>query len=132
MAKYVYPAVFVEEENGVYQVDFPDIKNCFTQGEDLADAVESARDVLCLMLCELEDRQAPIPHASHLKDIKAGEQDIVSLIDCDTLAYRKKNNSTAVKKTLSIPMWLNTLAEEKGVNFSQILQDALKSQLHVG
>lgn len=61
MAKYVYPAVFVEEENGVYQVDFPDIKNCFTQGEDLADAVESARDVLCLMLCELEDRQAPFP-----------------------------------------------------------------------
>ena len=56
----------------------------------------------------------------------------MSLVSCDTLTYRKLHARTAVKKTLSIPAWLNTIAEEEGVNFSAVLQEALKQKLHVG
>jgi len=131
MAKYVYPAIFTPAENNSFTVSFPDLKNCFTQGEDLADALEMAQDVLCLMIYDMEERGAEIPSASSLQNVAAPDDALVSLVACDTLEYRKKYNNVAVKKTLTIPTWLNTLAEEAGVNFSQTLQDALKEQLKI-
>ena len=129
MAKYVFPAVFTKEENGAYSVNFPDVKNCFTSGECLADAIEAAEDVLGTMLTFYEDEHRDIPDPSSLDAVQTTEGEFVSYIACDTLEYRKRNNTRAVKKTLSIPEWLNELATERGVNFSQVLQDALKSQL---
>lgn len=129
MAKYVFPAVFTREDNGSYSVNFPDVKNCFTGGEDLSSAIEAAEDVLGTMLTFYEDEHRDIPDPSPLESIETSDGEFANYIACDTLEYRKKNNTRAVKKTLSIPEWLNELAMEKGVNFSQVLQDALKNQL---
>ena len=128
--KYVFPAVFTPEDSG-YIVNFPDIQNCFTQGNDLSDALDMARDALNLMLMVMEDDENPIPAASNINAIHHEADEIVTLIPADTMEYRKLYGSKAVKKTLSIPAWLNTEAEKKGLNFSSVLQAALKEALDI-
>jgi hypothetical protein len=81
------------------------------------------------MLCGIEDRGAAIPEPSGIKSIATENDDFVSLIEADTTAYRKFYVSRAMKKTLSIPVWLNNYAEKNNLNFSQVLQDALRTQL---
>ena len=127
--KYVYPAIFEKEEEG-YSVIFPDL-DIATSGEDLTEAVYMAKDALCLMLYDLEERKAEIPEASRIQDVAASGEQFVSLVECDTIEYRKFFNSKAVKKTLSIPAWLNTLAERADINFSAVLQKALKAELNI-
>ena len=131
LAKYVYPAIFTEDEDG-YSVRFPDVDGCFTSGRSLQEALEMAEDALCLMLYDMEESGEAIPVASGVNNVQTEPGEFVSLIGCDTLAYRKRYGSKAVKKTLSIPSWLNEAAEKAGVNFSNVLQDALKQQLHLG
>ena len=124
--KYVYPAIFEKEESG-YSVIFPDL-GIATSGEDLAEAILMARDALCLMLYDMEESKQTIPAASPVMDVRTEENQFVSLIECDTIEYRKFFNNKAVKKTLSIPAWLNTLAEREEINFSAVLQKALKAE----
>ena len=133
MAKYVYPAIFTPEEGGLYSVRFPDIKNCFTGADSLPGAMEMANDALCLMLYDLEQEGEPIPPASALPDVQAQTtgDEFASLIACDTIAYRKNHDNRAVKKTLSVPAWLNAMAESAGINFSATLQAALKKELDI-
>ncbi len=133
MAKYVYPAIFTPEEDGGYSIRFPDVPNCFTGAGNLESAMEMANDVLCLMLYELEQAGAEIPTASTVAQMQeqAEGNEFISLVACDTLAYRRFYDNKAVKKTLSIPSWLNDMAERAGINFSATLQDALKRQLQV-
>lgn len=130
MPKYVYPAVFTEEESG-YSINFPDLENCFTSAETLIEGIKMANDVLCLMLYEMEESGEEIPAASSIHDISVQENEFVNLIACDTIEYRKFFDNKAVKKTLTIPSWLNDLAERAGVNFSATLQTALKQQLDI-
>jgi len=127
--KYVYPAVFEEAEEGGYNVSVPDIPGTFTCGDDMADAIFMAEDVIAMMLADYEDEKKPVPVPSQIKDIKT--DGIVSLVRADTDEWRKLVDNKAVKKTLSIPSWLNSKAEKAGVNFSQVLQDALKKILGV-
>ncbi len=129
MSKYIYPAVFTAEEKGMYSVDFPDLKNCFTSGENLQDALEMAEDVLALTLYEYERDKKPLPAPSRIKAIPLGENEFASYVAADTMYYQKKFNSKAVKKTLTIPEWLNDMAVAAKVNFSQTLQDALIEKL---
>ena len=124
MAKYVYPAILEVEKEG-YSVFFPDLEGCYTQGDNLQDALEMAEDVLALTLYEYERMEKPIPAPTHAKSISCNENQIVSLVKCDTMAYRKKYGNKAIKKTLTIPEWLNEEAIACGVNFSQVLQEAL-------
>ena len=131
MTKYVYPAIFSKENDGKYSVFFPDIENCFTGGDDMADAIEMAEDVLCLTLYDIEKNAGTIPIPSDYKSIVIDEASIVSLIRCDTEFYRRYFENKSVKKTLSIPMWLNERAEHENINFSGILQEALKAHLHI-
>lgn len=131
MAKYLYPAVFTKEESG-YSVSFPDVSGCFTSGETLEEAVEMAKDALCLMIYELEEEGTAIPAASPVNDVPHDENSFVSLVGCDTLAYRRFFDNKAVKKTLTIPSWLNDMAERANVNFSGVLQEALKAKLNIG
>lgn len=131
MAKYLYPAVFTKEESG-YSVDFPDLKNCFTSGATLEEAMEMANDVLCLTLYGMEQNDEAIPKASAVNEISHSEDEFVTLVGCDTIAYRRFFDNKAVKKTLSIPSWLNDMAERAGINFSGTLQDALKAKLNIG
>jgi len=125
--KYIYPAVFTKE-NDKYYVSVPDLSGCHTVGDDLQDAVEMARDAVEMWLCIAEDRKEVIPKPNF--DIKPGNG-LVSLIDADTAMYRKMTSSKAVKKTLSIPSWLNQQAELAGINFSQVLQEALMQKLEI-
>ena len=83
------------------------------------------------MLYDMEEDGADIPAASNIADIKTEGEEFVTLVACDTVEYRKFFDSRAVKKTLSIPAWLNTLAERENVNFSAVLQQALKKELHI-
>lgn len=133
MAKYLYPAIFTPEEDGGYSVSFPDMENCFTDGNDLMEAMQMANDALCLMLYHMEMKGESIPAASDVRAIQkqVNEGEFVSLISCDTMAYRKFYENKAVKKTLSIPSWLNEMAEQAGLNFSATLQEALKLKLNI-
>ncbi len=130
MAKYVYPAIF-EKEGNLYTVHFPDLESCYTQGDSIQDALEMASDVLCLTLYNLEEEKADIPPASDMSAISTNGNAFASLVACDTLEYRRFYNNKAVKKTLTIPAWLNTMSEREGINFSAILQAALKKELHI-
>ena len=126
MSKYVYPAIFTPEKEGGYSIAFPDVEGCFTQGKDMADGIEMAVDALCLMLYDMEEREEDIPAASDIKMVKCEADEIVTLIACDTLEYRMFYDNKADKKTLTVPHWLNVMAERKGANFSAILQRGLK------
>ena len=131
VAKYVYPAIFTSESNGGYSVLFPDIESCYTCGNDMADALEMASDVLCLMLYDMEKGGKEIPAPSYSKNIETEGNSIVSLVGCDTEFYRRFYENKSVKKTLTIPMWLNERAERENINFSSILQEALKARLNI-
>ena len=129
--KYAYPAIFTEEDGGLYSVEFPDIAGCVTCGDSLPDAIEMAEDALCLMLYDMEEEGETIPTPSNIKDLAANTEALVSLVCCDTLEYRKLYSNKAVKKTLTIPAWLNTMAERAALNFSDVLREALKLRLDV-
>lgn len=129
--KYAYPAIIQAEADGLYSVEFPDIDGCVTSGSSLPDAIQMAEDALCLMLYDMEESGEAIPAPSDPKAVQAGTDALVSLVCCDTIEYRKLYNNKAVKKTLTIPAWLNTLAERADLNFSSVLQDALKLWLDI-
>jgi predicted RNase H-like HicB family nuclease len=131
MAKHVFPAIFTKEDDGKYSVVFPDIESCYTGGDDMADAIEMAEDVLCLTLYDMEKDGKAIPPASDCKTVKTGDDDVVSLIRCDTETYRRFYENKSVKKTLTIPMWLDERAQRANINFSGVLQDALKAHLQI-
>lgn len=133
MAKYIYPAIFTPEGDGSYSIRFPDVPNCFTGGGSLEEAMDMANDALCLMLYDMEQNGKQINSASSVATIQelAEQDEFVTLIACDTLAYRRFYDNKAVKKTLSIPSWLNDMAERAGVNFSGVLQEALKQHLNI-
>ncbi len=108
---------------------FPDLEGCYTCGETLPEAIEMAQDALSLFLYDAEMEKRVIPSASELKSVKHNENEIVSLIACDTLEYKKFFGDQAVRKTVTLPAWLNTMAEKADVSFSGVLQNALKQTL---
>lgn len=131
MAKYLFPAIFTPETDNRYSISFPDLENCYTQGDNLQDAYEMAEDVLCLCLYDMEESKKQIPQPSNPQNINVNKNSFIAIIGADTLDYRMFYDNKAVKKTLTIPQWLNTMAEREGVNFSYILQHALKEKLNI-
>lgn len=131
MAKYIYPAIFETEDEGGYSVSFPDVEGCFTCGDTLEEALAMAKDALSLMLVDIEDEKKAIPEVSDIRSLKLKKKEFATLISADTMLYRQTLNNAAVKKTLSIPAWLNKAAIASGINFSQVLQDALRAQLNM-
>lgn len=127
--KYTYAAIFEPAEEGGYNVKVPDIPGCLTCGGDMTDAMEMAKDAIEMMLVHFEDNKTPIPPASDIKAIKT--KYVASYVLADTDEWRRQFDNRAVKKNLTIPSWLNYKAEKAGVNFSQVLQDALKNLLGV-
>lgn len=123
--KYAYPAIFTPEEDGGFSVAFPDLEGCFTCGDDMADALFMAEDALALVLYGYESDGREIPAPSKMEDLKLNDGEFVNSVACDTMEYRKRFNNKAVKKTLTIPEWLNETAMAMNINFSQVLQDAL-------
>lgn len=128
MAKYAYPAIFTPEEKG-YSIVFPDLEGCYTCGDNLEDGLEMARDALALVLYGYEKDGRDIPKPSKLNAISVEEDEFISYVACDTMVYRKMYNNKAVKKTLTLPEWMNEEAMAIGINFSQVLQEAIMQKL---
>ncbi len=126
--KLIYPACFYPCEEGGYTVVFPDLPGCVTEGDTLAEAMEMAIDVSSGWLLASAEENKQLPKASNIKNVIPDEYDngFVSLIGVDLDEYSQKYGNKAIKKTLTIPAWLNTIAEGNNLNFSQVLQSALK------
>ena len=131
MAKYAYPAIFTPEEDGSFSIVFPDLDDCYTCGDNLEDGLEMARDVLALVLYGYEINKKEIPTPAKLSDLPLKEHEFANYVVCDTIIYRKMHSNKAVKKTLSIPEWLNEAAMAMELNFSQVLQEALVAKLNL-
>ena len=129
MKKLFYPALFHKAEEGGFWVSFPDLPECLTQGDDMAQAYEMAVDALGLALICREREQQPLPSSSDPTTITPEVDSFLVVIEFDMLAYKKRTNSRAVKKTLSIPEWLNEAAIDMNLNFSQVLQEALIAKI---
>lgn len=119
--KMAYPAI-IHSEDGRYWVEFPDLNGCFSDGDTLADAASNAEEALGAYLCSLMERDMPVPSPSDIRDI-TDDDGFTSIIVTEPMAYMKSTKS--VKKTLTIPEWLNTAAEKRHINFSSVLQQAL-------
>ncbi len=126
--KFFYPAIFEPEDIG-FSVYVPDIAGCMTQGDTLDEALDMVQDAIGLMLEGLDEQAYPVP--SSPSDMAPEGKSFVMMVPFDKLAYDKKYNSKSVKKTLSIPAWLNNMAIKKNLNFSNILQNALMRELNV-
>lgn len=125
--KLYYPAIFIRDGES-YTVEFPDLPGCITQGDSFEEAFEMAEDAASgWILTSIEDGE-DIPSPSSLNTLHS-EQGHVNYIPLDISEYAKMYSTKAIKKTLTIPEWLNTLAEKAGINFSQELQSALKTKL---
>ena len=127
--KLFYPAIFHREGEGFW-VTFPDFPECFTEGDNMELAYEMAVEALGLAITSRKTEGQEIPTASPADTINIDEG-ILVVVEFDMLEYCKKHNSRAVKKTLSIPEWMNEEAMAMGVNFSQVLQEALMLKLKV-
>ena len=128
---YVYPATIQNEKDGRYSIWFEDLPGCATSGETLADAIMMARDAMGGWLDCAMAHGDEIRTPSNPDDIALESGQMITLVDMDLEAYRRENDQRAVKKTLTIPSWLNTRAERAGVNFSQVLQEALSMKLNI-
>ncbi len=127
--KQTYPVILTPDNPG-YLVYFPDF-NCNTQGNDLTEAIEMARDAIGLLGISMEDDGAALPVPTPIKKVEAGPSDIVTLVDVDFAEYRRKNDQRVVKKNCTLPNWLCYEAEKANINFSQVLQTALKRELKI-
>ncbi len=127
--KLVYPIVLTPDDYG-YLVYIPDFDNN-TEGSSLAEALFMARDAIGMLGLSYEDVNKKLPKPSAIEDITCNPNEIKTLIDVDLEEYKRKHDNRAIKKTLTIPSWLNEEALANNINFSSVLQEALKKQLHI-
>lgn len=123
-----YPAVFHKEDVG-YSVTFPDVPPAMTQGDTFDEAFYYAQDALGLGLTDIDTGALVYPQPSDPSTIKTGKDEFVVVVPFDEIEFLKSVSNSSVKKTLTIPSWLNELATRQGVNFSKTLQAALKKEL---
>jgi predicted RNase H-like HicB family nuclease len=128
---YVYPVVFNPLEEGGYCVYAPDLKGCVTEADTYADGITKIRDGLCGMLYILERDGQAIPPPTAIHSVECQPGDVITLVDAPLAEYRRRVGSKAVRRTISIPEWLDELAASQNISLSQILQKALKLELHV-
>ncbi len=128
--RYIYPAIFHFADDGI-SVEFPDLPGCFSYGNNELEAVSNAKEALELHIFGLEDDSESIPSPSHIRTITVDKNEIVVLIDIWMKPVRDYMQNKAIKKTLTIPKWLNDVAIENDVNFSQLLQTAIKNYLGI-
>lgn len=128
--KKAYPVILSQGEKFIlaYIPDF-DIN---TQGKDVAETIEMARDAIGIVGIDMEDDGEPLPEPTAVSEIRTdSKENIVTLVDVDFGEYRRKNDMKAVKKNCTIPSWLNFEAEKAGINFSALLTAALKKELKI-
>lgn len=128
--KNVYPIIVTPTESE-FVVFVPDF-NVGTQGFNLADAIEMARDAIGLVGISIEDKGEVLPTSTDISDLsKENEGDIIALVDIDFAEYRRKNDNRTVRRNVTLPSWLDYEAEKSGINVSAVLQSALKEKLNI-
>ena len=125
---YVYPAIFDYDEDGI-SISFPDLPGCFSCASTDEEALYMAKDAMRGWLLVSEECGDEIAAPTPLPDIALETKQRCVLVDVNLAPYREAFENRAVKKTLTIPAWLNKMAEKEGLNFSQVLQSALKEKL---
>ena len=128
--RYFYPAVFTYEDGQEIAVDFPDLK-CATSGVNDDDALLSARELLGCVLAGLEEDGEEIPAPTPLSKVEVAPNERAVLVDVYMPSVRMAQVNRSVNRTVTLPAWLNAAALERNINFSQVLQEALKSQLNI-
>ncbi len=128
--RYYYPAIFTYEDGQEIAVTFPDL-DVATSGVDEADALTSARELLGIVMFGLEEDKEPIPKPTPLNQLSLDSNESAVLIDVYMPSIRNANVNKSVNRTVTLPAWLNSTAVEHNINFSQLLQDALKNELHI-
>ncbi len=131
MDSYIFPSIFEHSEDGGYCITFPDLPGCITEGNTLEESIRMAKEALELHLWGMEEDSDPIPAASDPESIEIEKGSFVMPIEVYMKHVRDELNNKAIKKTLTIPYWLNKRAEEKKINFSQVLKVALKETLGI-
>lgn len=121
---YTYTAV-ISEDNGTFYAKVPDVNGCITTATSLTEAISLITDALNLCLIVMEDENivpaTPTPQSA----ISHSENDILTIIQADTIKYRSQTDTKAVRKNVSLPAWMSALADKRGINCSKVLQDAL-------
>ncbi len=128
--KYCYPITLTELKEGGYLVYVPDME-INTTGADLSNALEMAKDAIELCGIGYEDEKLPIPKPSPISSIKAKKGEILLAVNVDFEAYRRMLDNRSVKKNCTLPSWLNDQAEKANINFSALLQQAIKEKLGI-
>ena len=127
--KYIYTALFTPIEDGSgYYAKVPDLPGCITTGNSLSDAIDQITDAMSAWLVA-EDEGEPIAPPSPQEKLSVDAGTICSLISADTIEYRAQTDTRAVRKNVSLPSWMVRLADKRGINCSQVLQDALRTLL---
>ncbi len=131
MDRYIYVAIFTKD-NDVYNISFPDLPGCYTYGVTIEEAYNMAKEALELHLYGMEDDGDEIPTPTSAEAIQINnKKSFTTLVEAYMPLVRNQMLNKSVKKTLTIPKWLNDLAEKHNINFSQLLQDSLKNYLGI-
>jgi predicted RNase H-like HicB family nuclease len=129
MKNYVFPAFFRSLDSGGFSIDFPDLPGCISTGDTVEEAMTMAREALSLHLYGLIEDKEPIPRASTLTQIHPEQNAFLTLVEGRPGMIAEMIRNKAVKKTLTIPYWMNEEAERLHLNFSQLLQDAVREKI---
>ena len=130
MQKIYYAATLHKETDG-YSIWIDDIPGCVSQGDSLNEAIENIKEAIGLYYEECKQNNESLPVPSAPETIHRDNGETVAVVEFDPVEYMKKHNNKAVKKTLTIPAWLNSIAESQSINFSSVLQTALKEKLNL-
>ena len=125
MNEYIYPAVFHPEDDGSYTISFPDLPSCMTEGKDLSNALYMAQDLLTQWAAYCEYKGETLPPASRMEDTVCKPGEFVNLVRAVVRDER------AVRRTVSLPKWLDEQVSAAGLSLSRVLQDALKERLNI-
>lgn len=121
--EYVYPAIFHANEDGSYTITFPDLPGCISEGKSLGNALYMAQDALTQWIEFSLEKKQPISKASDLYTIETNDREFVNLIRADA------KDGRAVRRTVSIPKWMDEKVAENKLSLSRVLQDALAERL---
>ena len=123
--EYVYPAIFEKNSDNSYTITFPDLPGCISEGKSLSNAIDMAQKALTQWIGYLLDENEEIPNSSNLKIIVPAENQFANLVRAEI------RNNRAVRRTVSIPGWLDLKAADAGISLSKVLQEALKDRLGI-
>lgn len=123
MTDYIYPAIFRSNDDGSYTITFPDLPGCISEGKSLSDALRMAKSALTQWVEYLSDKKMPIPAASRPCEVSVSGSEFINLVQADI------RDNRAVRRTVSIPKWMDDAVSRSGLSLSRVLQDALSARL---